>query len=102
MIQWIRLCTSTAGVRVQSLFRELRSHMLCNVPPPPKKGGEQPLLITESVQCTLLSHAFTHAPLEVSRFFQKSDLRSNPWRCCVTMISSASPNNSMSSSQHIV
>ena len=79
MIQWIRLCTSTAGVRVQSLFRELRSHMPCSVARPPlpkKKGGEQSLLITagsitESVQRMLPSHAFTHAPLAVPRFFPK-------------------------------
>ena len=27
VIQWLRLCTSTAGARVHSLVRELRSHM---------------------------------------------------------------------------
>ena len=81
MIQWIRLCTSTAGVRVQSLFRELRSHMPCSVahPPHPQKGEEQSVLITaesiaESVQRTLPSHAFTHAPLAVPRFFSKSQI----------------------------
>ena len=31
VVQWIRLHASTAGMRVQFLVRELRSHMLCGV-----------------------------------------------------------------------
>ena len=31
VIQWLRLCTSNAGVWVQSLVRELISHSLCSV-----------------------------------------------------------------------
>ena len=27
VVQWLRLCTSTAGVQVRSLVRELRSHI---------------------------------------------------------------------------
>ena len=38
-VQWLRLCTFTAGSQVQSLVGELRSHRLCGVPlPPPKKS----------------------------------------------------------------
>ena len=34
MVQWLRLHTSNAGVQVQSLDGELRSHMLCCLPTP--------------------------------------------------------------------
>ena len=29
VVQWLRLCVSNAGVQVQFLVKELRSHMLC-------------------------------------------------------------------------
>ena len=32
MVQWLRLCFPMHGVGVQSLIRELRSHMLWGVP----------------------------------------------------------------------
>ena len=38
VVQWLGLHTSTAGARVQSLVRELRSHKPCSAAKGEKKG----------------------------------------------------------------
>ena len=37
LVQWLRICTSAIGGLVQSLVRELRSHMLCSAAAKKKK-----------------------------------------------------------------
>ena len=44
MVQWVRLCTSTAGGWVQSLFGELRPHMPHHMAGKKKKDSN-PLLV---------------------------------------------------------
>ena len=39
MVQWLRLCFPMQGAQVQSLVRELRSHMLNHVAKKKKKKG---------------------------------------------------------------